>query len=182
MKRTLSITMIVWLFSAAAAHAQTLREVAVVAQAAAHDATAGSPDTQGSAAAVMSRFNSEIVKSFHKAWYHAGMGNAPIEAVVLIIRNVDGSCKAVLPDPTHQHYRFRFQWQPGTIAVIHTHPANGKPEPSATDIDVAERFHVPMFTLTIIGMFLYDPATNVVSRVQPGLDWSIDSKWARYRR
>ena len=28
-------------------------------------------------------------------------------------------------------------------------------------------------------MFLYDPATNVVSRVQPGVDWMDEAKWTR---
>jgi hypothetical protein len=36
-----------------------------------------------------------------------------------------------------------------------------------------------MFTLTVKGMFLYDPATKAVSRVQPGIDWMDEAKWTR---
>ena len=46
--------------------------------------------------------------------------------------------------------------------------------------EIAERFHVPMFTLTIKGMFLYDPATKVIRMVQPGIDWMDAAKWTRY--
>ena len=143
-------------------------------------ARADDPTGRGNAT-VMSRFDKDIVKAFRAAWYHAGKGVAALEAVVLIIRKTDGSCKAVLLDPTRQHYRFTFCLQPGTIAVVHTHPNDVDPRPAAADINIADRFQVPMFTLTTNGMFLYDPTTKVTRRVQDGIDWLINSKWARYR-
>jgi hypothetical protein len=180
MKRILSMTMIIGLFSIAAARAQMLRDVAPTAGA--HHPNAGILDSAASAGVVMAQFNRDIVKAFRAAWYQAAKGRASVEAVILITRNPDGSCKAVLPDSTHQHYRFTFHWLPGTIAVVHTHPNDHDPRPAEADIDIAERFRVPMFTLTNTGMFLYDPATKITSRVQHGTDWLVNSKWRRYRR
>jgi len=163
MKRVLFMTMAALLFTTSVGGAQTL-----------HDAD------QTSAAAVMSRFDRGIVKAFREAWQRAAIGTLAIEAVVLILRNADGSCKATLPQPTNENRRLTFHWQPGTIAVVHTHPNSNSPRPSPADIEIAERFHVPMFTLTIKGMFLYDPATKVISMVQPGIDWMDEAKWTRY--
>lgn len=172
------MTMIAWFLSAEVTSAQTLRDEAA---AGAHEAKGLSANPKTIAASVMSLFDKDVVKAFRAAWYHAGKGLKPVEAVVLIIRKADGSCKAVLLDPTRQHYRFTFRWQPGTIAIVHTHPNDSIPGPAVADIDIAERFQVPMFTLTVTGMFLYDPTTNVTSRVQNGIDWLVNSKWARYR-
>ena len=163
MKRVLCI-MIALLLMASATRAQALRDSA----------------DQSSAAAVMAQFDREIVKAFREAWQRAAIGTIAIEAVVLILRNADGSCKATLPQPTNENRRLTFYWQPGTIAVVHTHPNSNSPRPSPADIEIAERFHVPMFTLTIKGMFLYDPATKVISMVQPGIDWMDAAKWTRY--
>ena len=179
MKRILLMMMMMGLFSVGAP-TQTLRDVA---------ATSGAPSSNAdisnspvSAKVLMGQFSKDIVKAFRAAWYHAAKGSASVEAVVLIIRKADGSCVAVLPEPTRQHYQFSFNWMPGTIAVIHTHPNDYNPRPAEADIAIADRFRVPMFTLTSTGMFLYDPTTKITSRVQDGTDWLINSKWARYRR
>jgi len=179
MKQILLMTMMICLFNAEAVRGQTLRDVAATSG---HDAIFFNPSRHGSTADVMSRFDREMVKAFRAAWRNAGNGLTAVEAVILIIRKADGSCKAVLPDPKGQHYRFTFRLQPGTIAVVHTHPNDSDPRPATADIEIAERFQVPMFTLTIRGMFLYDPTTKVTSRVQGGKDWLISSKWARYRQ
>lgn len=180
MKRILLTTMIIGLFCVAADGAQTLRDLA--ATPGAHQPNPGIPNSHASADAVMAQFDRDIVKAFRAAWYQAAKGRASVEAVVLIIRDADGSSTAVLPDPTHQHYRFTFHWLPGTIAVVHTHPNDYNPRPAEADIDIAERFGVPMFTLTSTGMYLYDPTTKITSRVQDGTDWLVNSKWRRYRR
>ncbi len=121
-----------------------------------------------------------IVKVFRAAWQRAGGGTIQVEAVVLIVRNADGSCRTILPHSTNEYRRLTFQWQPGTIAILHTHPNHNDPKPSPADMEIADRFRVPMFTLTISGMFLYDPMTKVISRVQAGVDWLEQAKWARY--
>jgi hypothetical protein len=175
----LMIMMIAWLFSASVAHAQTQGSVASTAPAVTHDADTGSLDRQASGAKVLSLFDKDIVKGLNHAWQRVAGGSMAVEAVVLIVRNADGSCQAVLPNPTHEYRQLTFRWQPGTIAIAHTHPNHSDPRPQPDDIEIAERFHVPMFTLTISGMFLYDPATKTISKVHNGVDWLDDAKWAR---
>jgi hypothetical protein len=46
------------------------------------------------------------------------------------------------------------------IAVVHTHPNMANPEPRGPDLLIADEFQVPMFTITLAGMYLYDPATG----------------------
>ena len=103
MKRILLTTMIIGLFCVAAVGAQTLRDVA--ATAGPHHPNPGVPNGHASAGDVMAQFSRDIVKAFRAAWNQAAKGRASVEAVVLITRNPDGSCKAVLPDPTYQHYQ-----------------------------------------------------------------------------
>jgi hypothetical protein len=47
---------------------------------------------------------------------------------------------------------------------------------------VADRYGVPIFTITISGMYMYNPATKQTSKVLEGLDW-LDpinlSRWAQ---
>jgi hypothetical protein len=154
------------LCGASAARAQTRGDVAASADAV-------------SAAAVISQFDARIVKTFAETWQRAGGGTRKVEAAVLIVRSADGSCKAVATEATNEYRRLTFRWQPGTIAIVHTHPNGDDPKPSLTDVALAERFRVPIFTLTLKGMFLYDPATRAVSRVQQGIDWMDYSRWSR---
>lgn len=167
MKRAPFLILVALLCLASATRAQTQSGVTAHAEAA-------------SAATVLSSFDAGILKAFREAWQRAAAGTLEVEAVVLIVRNADGSCKAVSPLSTNQYRRLTFQWQPGTVAIVHTHPNSNNPKPSPADMELAERFRVPMFTLTIKGMFLYDPATKAVSRVQAGVDWLESAKWARY--
>lgn len=173
------IMMLAWLFSASVAHDQTQGNVASTAPAGTYDANTSSPDRKASGAKVLSLFDRDIVKGFNQAWQRVANGSLAVEAVVLIVRNADGSYKAVLPNPTHEYRQLTFRWQPGTIAIAHTHPNHSDPRPQPDDIEIAERFQVPMFTLTISGMFLYDPATKTISKVHNGVDWLDYAKWAR---
>jgi hypothetical protein len=46
-------------------------------------------------------------------------------------------------------------------------------------MELADRFNVPMITITLHGMFVYDPATKRTTRVLDGLDWIESGKWAK---
>ena len=178
MNRARFLILIALLCTASATHAQTQSNATASANAA--SANGSAPAARTSVAAVLSSFDNDIVKAFREAWQRAAAGNLPVEAVVLVVRNADGSCKAVSPRGTNEYRHLTFQWQPGTVAIVHTHPNSNNPKPSATDIELADRFRVPMFTLTISGMFLYDPTTKAISRVQAGVDWLEQSRWTRY--
>jgi hypothetical protein len=53
------------------------------------------------------------------------------------------------------------------------------PKPNGQDLQLADKFGVPVFTLTQRGMYVYDPATKKVTRIQEGLDWLESSKWRK---
>jgi hypothetical protein len=62
---------------------------------------------------------------------------------------------------------------------VHTHPNACNERPSWPDKDIADKYHVPILTITSRGMFMYDPETKKISKVQDGLDWLKLDKWAR---
>ena len=132
--------------------------------------------------AVSSRFSlakidRNIVKEFARAWEEVALGMRATEAVVLIFRTSDGSYRAVNCGRPNQAYRFSFVWDPNTIAVVHTHPNNREPEPHGGDIVLADRFGVPVLTMTSKGMYMYDPTTKQITRVHRSLDWLDESRW-----
>lgn len=128
----------------------------------------------------LSRISKDIINRFNQAWQVSSNGIKGFETVVLILRDAGGSYKTMLLPRTNQYKKFTFAWNQNTIAIIHTHPNSCPPEPQDADIQIADRFGVPMFTLTVYGMFMYDPKTKKTTRIHEGLDWLEPSKWARY--
>ncbi len=129
---------------------------------------------------VVSRIDEQVVREFERAWDKSEHGIRLIEALVLIFRMPDGSIKAVPGGHTNEAYRFTFEWNQAIIAIVHTHPNKSNPEPQGPDLLIADKFGVPMFTITRGGMYLYDPITKKITKVQDGLDWLKPTSWARY--
>jgi hypothetical protein len=46
---------------------------------------------------------------------------------------------------------------------------------------LADRFGVPIFTITHLGMYVYDPDTRKISKVKDRLDWLESAKWNHNR-
>lgn len=128
---------------------------------------------------VMSKFDRLMIKEFSRAWKNSGNGMSNSESVVLILRMVGGGYAARNLGATNEHRSFTFRWHPGAVAVVHTHPNNSDPKPQAADCQVADKYGVPIFTITIAGMFVYDPYTKKITRVQDGLNWLEVSSWPR---
>jgi hypothetical protein len=83
----------------------------------------------------------------------------------------DGSYVARCQGYTNQRYRFTFAWDTGAKAIIHVHPNNRDPWPEDSDMRLADKLNVPIFTITISGMFAYDPTTRERVKVRDLLDW-----------
>jgi hypothetical protein len=126
-----------------------------------------------------SGINSEVVKEFEAAWIRSGSGRSSRESLLLIFRNSYGSYKAVSAGMTNEYKKFTFTWDPNAIAIVHTHPNNSVPEPQESDRRLADRLGVPIMTITSSGMFMYDPTVKKTTKLQDGLDWLDQSKWAR---
>jgi hypothetical protein len=128
---------------------------------------------------VLSTFNKPIIEKFREAWQRAGNGTAPQESVVVILRMTDGSYSARMPNPTNEYKSFTFTWHPATIAIVHTHPNASPPRPEHGDIIAADKYKVPVFTITVRGMFVYDPATRKTTQVLDGLAWGEEPAWEK---
>jgi hypothetical protein len=127
---------------------------------------------------VISRFDRKMIEEFSRAWIRAADGTAANESVVLILRMVGGGYSARSLGKTNQNRAFTFGWHPATVAIIHTHPNGSDPRPQGEDINVADKYRVPVFTITSRGMFVYDPSTKTTSLVKQNLDWLDPSKWS----
>lgn len=167
-------------------------EVNAAAEQAYGVATAGnaaslSPDAESAAPKVLTprpplafslaHINAQVVKEFQKAWSLTAGGSRDVEAVVLLFRLPGGSYIARSQRFTNERKKFTFRWIPNVIAIVHTHPNGENPEPSGQDEVIAEKYGVPVFTITATGMYMYDPKTGQTSLVKPGLDWHDPAKW-----
>ena len=125
----------------------------------------------------LKRIDKRVITEFGHAWQSSGGGNSDRESVVLIFRTEDGSYTGLSLRATHEYHRFTFCWRPNALAIVHTHPNSCDPKPSPHDKRVAEQYHVPIFTITLRGMYVYNPATRMTSKVMNDLDWLNLSKW-----
>ncbi len=124
-----------------------------------------------------SRINKEMTEEFRKAWRIAKVGTSDYEGVVLFYLLPDGSYKVKALNPSNEFKQFTFLWDEQIVAIFHTHPQGVDPKPALEDMKIADKYQVLMFTLTIRGMYVYDPVTRKTSTVMVGLDWLDESKW-----
>lgn len=130
---------------------------------------------------VLSKFDDRVVDKFREAWRSSGNGTTTQESVLLILRMADGTYSARSMGLTNEYKSFTFHWHPGAVAIVHTHPNSSSPRPQPPDIQVADKFGVLMFTITSRGMYLYDPSTKKITRVQDDLNWLEHDCWAKIR-
>jgi hypothetical protein len=127
----------------------------------------------------ISKFDERMVEAFGKAWGRSGNGSLSLEGVVLILQMADGSYSGREMGSTNEHRRFTFRWHPATIAVVHTHPNSADPKPQDEDILIADKYQVPISTITSKGMFVYDPGPKKLSKVMSNLDWLDATNWRK---
>jgi len=128
---------------------------------------------------IISKFDPGIIKGFSQAWQQSGNGTSDQESVVLILRTIGGGYVARNLGATNEHRSFTFRWHPGAVAIVHTHPNDASPKPQKADCRIADKYGVPIFTITIKGMYVYDPYTKEITKVQHGLSWLEPSSWRR---
>ncbi len=119
-----------------------------------------------------------VTSEFIKAWRDAADGTSSHESVLLIFRMKDGSYTARSLGFTNEYQQFTFKWNLAAVAIVHTHPNRSDPRPAEQDRRVADKYGVPNFTITISGMYVYDPVTRQTSKVLNGLDWLNLSSYA----
>jgi hypothetical protein len=107
----------------------------------------------------------------------AGGGVKEIEGVVLLYRRPDGTVTARSQGQTNQRRRFTFTWSSDVIAIVHTHPNSSFPHPEGADLEIADRFGIPVFTITNRGMYGYDPSAKKIAKVKDGMRWIDPAGW-----
>ncbi|MBI3653922.1 MAG: hypothetical protein HY231_23065 [Acidobacteria bacterium] len=112
-----------------------------------------------------------------KAWRISKCGLSDNEGVVLVYATPTGRYQIKTPNSSNQFRSFTFPWQDDIIAIFHTHPRSVDPRPSLYDMQVADKYQVLVFTLTLQGMYVYDPQLKRTHLVIAGLDWLEAAKW-----
>ena len=160
-------------------HAQTVNSLSTVgSRAAAESMTNDRANMSNSVTEnILSRIDDRVVQEMDQAWREVGAGADNKEAVLLLFRMPDGSVQARPEGTTNEQKSFSFKWHPSAIAIVHTHPTSVDPRPSKTDRQLADKLGVPIFTITVRGMYGYDSKSRNILMIQPGLDWLDLSKW-----
>jgi hypothetical protein len=127
---------------------------------------------------VISKFEPGFVDELEKSWTEVHQGNSTFESVILILRTATGY-QARRQKLTYEYKKCTFPWHPATLAIIHTHPNECPALPQPDDMSIADRYHVPVFTITSRGMFGYDPVTRKIQKVMDGVEWLDPRNWAR---
>jgi hypothetical protein len=183
MKRIVQLLVSALVFASPAANAHTLTITACLSAALA-DAIEASKATSNPSAPLrgvefaISKFDKKTIEAFNQAWRRSVNGTTALEGVVLIQRTLDGYSAREL-GPSNEHKQFTFRWQPATIAIVHTHPNSSDPKPQDEDLAVADKYQVPIFTITSRGAYAYDPGTKKISKIMDNLDWLEVSNWKR---
>lgn len=128
-------------------------------------------------ALIISKIDAAVTKEFQEAWHVSRNGSDGFEGLVLVYPTLDGSILARSQGKSDEQKHFTFGWAANIIAVVHTHPNDVDPRPVGADLRLADRFGVPVFTITRRGMYVYDPDTRKTTMVQDGLDWLQSAKW-----
>ena len=126
----------------------------------------------------MARINLDVITELKKVWRLAGSGSHWVEGFVLVLRKPDGAYEAQSLGLSNEYKKFTFKWNPETVAIAHTHPNNNDPRPSGSDLELSDKYRIPIFTLTSRGMYMYDPHSRKITLIHKGLDWLNPSKWA----
>jgi hypothetical protein len=133
-------------------------------------------------ASIVSKIDYAVAREFQEAWHVSRNGSDGFEGLVLVYARHDGSIMARSQGRSDEQKHFTFGWTTNIIAVVHTHPNGVDPKPAGEDLRLADRFGVPVFTITQRGMYVYDPESKKISMVQAGLDWLELSKWNHDRQ
>ena len=131
---------------------------------------------------VISKIDAAVAKEFQEAWHVSRNGSDGFEGLVLVYPTLDGSILAKSQGKSAEQKHFTFGWTSNIIAVVHTHPNGVDPKPAGDDLRLADKFGVPVFTITQRGMYVYDPESRKISMVQSGLDWLESEKWTQDRQ
>jgi RHS repeat-associated protein len=97
----------------------------------------------------------------------------------VVYQSPNGALGATDPEGSHSHDEAQIHTTlpPGykLVAIFHTHPTDRDPHPSEGDRAAADSSHVPFYTITRDGLFMYDPNNppkkDNYKPIRSNLDW-----------
>jgi len=111
------------------------------------------------------------------SWNLSGHGNPEShnEAGFFPVMYVGGAIGHTPAQSSFESNRNSFHWNYAGIAYGHVHPDGMRPDPTVPeDINLANRFNVPVFTFGSRGLYVFMPGAAGSTLVRRGLDW-LDS-------
>ena len=128
------------------------------------------------AAPARARADAFLDESFVRLLALAGRGLSTREEAAWLVRGDDGRDALVhWPSSTRRRgLSWRRRPPAGALALLHTHPADGNPRPSERDRWAAHQLGVPVYTVSVWGVFRADPDGAVVAVASPSWRPSID--------
>lgn len=109
----------------------------------------------------------DVRAAMRNAWMTASNGTANFEAAFIIREDTSIDYLGTTREYRQMHLP---KIAPGTIAVFHTHPNDGKPGLSRTDKDFSDLHGVFVYVISIQGLYKYSHPTGQ-TKVAEGMDW-----------
>ncbi len=110
----------------------------------------------------------------------AAFGLSEVETAAWLVQQPDGR-ELLVPWPPaslQRTHSWRRPLPPGTVALLHTHPASGTARPSVRDREVARRLRLPVYTISRWAIYRADPDGAVSGLASPCWTPTIDWKLA----
>jgi hypothetical protein len=102
-----------------------------------------------------------------KAWKDSNYGADITENGFALDGNETDYIIRVFPTDNRTH-AIAMKITPTTFALYHIHPNGTFPWPAPHDKDIADTYHVLMYTISKSGVYRYDPATKRITKVANG--------------
>lgn len=120
-------------------------------------------------------FSPDVQNYFYLLFYQSGFGYDLTECAAWIIRdNESYSWRKWAPIKEKYKGVWNGPIPSGAIAIAHTHPANDIAQPSKNDISTAKKIRLPIYTISIGGIWKVTP-DGAVYRIK-GFNWHKEIK------
>jgi len=125
---------------------------------------------EAKAAAEALHLNRQVVAWMNEAYTRVANGIAPYEVGFIVFRTATGYRAEWVID--NRNSELIFPKYPHAVAYFHTHP-KGKETPRAGSRDsaAADKLGKPLYAMTEVGLWRYDPLVKDPIQVMPGLSW-----------
>jgi hypothetical protein len=109
--------------------------------------------------------NASVIAAMNSAWMGAGDGLSNTERAFVLTSGNGSGCSTIVPiGNTNEQSSINFKLPANTCAIYHTHPNSKSPVPSAGDQAVANKYNIPVYTITSSGLYEYQPNSDTITQ------------------